>query len=81
MSAITIRNLDDQTKRRLRERAAANGRSMEEEARVALRAHVEATPSGNVYDTIRRRFEPAFGTELPRLPRGRLRQLPDIFRE
>lgn len=80
MSTITIRNLDDQTKRRLRERAAANGRSMEEEARIALRSHVAAVPSGNVYDTIRKRFEPVLGTDLPRLPRGRLRKLPDVFR-
>ncbi len=36
MASITIRNLDDQTKQALRERAASNGRSMEEEARILL---------------------------------------------
>ncbi|HIT76089.1 MAG TPA: Arc family DNA-binding protein [Candidatus Avipropionibacterium avicola] len=36
MSAITIRKLPDETKRRLRIRAAANGRSMESEARDIL---------------------------------------------
>jgi plasmid stability protein len=37
MASITIRNLDDDLKRRLRVRAAENGRSMEEEAREILR--------------------------------------------
>ncbi|GGA79954.1 phosphopantothenate synthase [Brucella endophytica] len=37
MASITIRNLDDAAKERLRLRAARNGRSMEEEARLILR--------------------------------------------
>lgn len=37
MASITIRNLDDATKQSLRERAARNGRSMEEEVRHLLR--------------------------------------------
>jgi antitoxin FitA len=36
MSAITIRKLPDELKQRLRMRAAANGRSMEAEAREIL---------------------------------------------
>ncbi|MDH7789127.1 MULTISPECIES: bifunctional phosphopantothenoylcysteine decarboxylase/phosphopantothenate--cysteine ligase CoaBC [Ochrobactrum] len=36
MASITIRNLDDAAKERLRVRAAQNGRSMEEEARLLL---------------------------------------------
>jgi len=36
MASITIRNLDEGTKQALRERAARNGRSMEEEARLLL---------------------------------------------
>lgn len=36
MASITIRNLDETTKQALRERAAKNGRSMEEEARLLL---------------------------------------------
>ena len=36
MASITIRNLDPEIKQALRERAAANGRSMEEEARLSL---------------------------------------------
>ena len=44
MASITIRNLDDGVKRRLRVRAAENGRSMEEEARDILRRTVGETP-------------------------------------
>ena len=36
MASITIRNLDEETKQALREQAAQNGRSMEEEARILL---------------------------------------------
>ena len=38
MASITVRNLDEDLKRRLRIRAAENGRSMEQEAREILRA-------------------------------------------
>jgi plasmid stability protein len=40
MASITIRNLKDDVKKRLRVRAAENGRSMEEEAREILQASV-----------------------------------------
>ena len=40
MASITIRNLDDDVKTRLRVRAAEHHRSMEEEARVLLREAV-----------------------------------------
>ncbi len=42
MASITIRNLDDAAKERLRIRAAQNGRSMEEEARLLLAGLNEA---------------------------------------
>ena len=42
MASITIRNLDEATKQDLRERAARNGRSMEEEVRHLIRAAGEA---------------------------------------
>ena len=51
--SITIRNLDDDVKRRLRVRAAEHGRSMEEEAREILLA-VGA----------RLRSDPAFAAQL-----------------
>ena len=47
MASITVRNLDDDLKRRLRIRAAENGRSMEQEAREILWSAlaVEAAPT------------------------------------
>ena len=44
MPSITIRNLDEKTKQALRERAAKNGRSMEEEARLLLREADKPSP-------------------------------------
>jgi plasmid stability protein len=40
MPSLNIRRLDDETHTQLRVRAAQNGRSMEEEARLILRAAV-----------------------------------------
>jgi plasmid stability protein len=69
MASITIRNLDEHTKARLRLRAARHKRSMEDEARNILRtalSSAEVTP-GNLAESIRRRFAPLGGVEL-RLP-------------
>jgi plasmid stability protein len=57
MASITIRNLDDGLKRRLRIQAAEHGRSMEEEAREILRRAVgkPAAPK-NLGEAIHRRF-------------------------
>ena len=44
MASLTIRNLDETAKQRLRERAARHGRSMEEEMRFIL-AGLDANPS------------------------------------
>ncbi len=73
MASITIRNLDERTKERLRVRAARRRRSMEDEARNILRAAVaeDAVPPRNLAEAILRRFRPLGGVEL-RLPdRGR----------
>ena len=51
MASITIRNLDEATKQSLRERAARNGRSMEEEVRLLLRAASTATGMAPVLET------------------------------
>lgn len=79
MASITIRRLDDEVKTRLRARAAANGRSMEEEARIILREAVgrEAKP-GNLAGLIRECFEPLGGVELELPPRGPMREPPDF---
>ena len=77
MASITIRNLDDDVKSRLRVRASANGRSMEEEARVILREAVQhkAGPT-NLAQAIRARFAPLGGVELEIPPRQPMREPP-----
>ena len=66
MASITIRKLDEQTKARLRVRAAHRQRSMEDEARNILRAALaeEDSASRNLAETIRRRFRPLGGVDL-----------------
>ena len=61
MASITIRNLDERTKDRLRVRAAHGKRSMEEEARQILRQALaqDAKGSASVAQAIRRRTWPA----------------------
>ena len=58
MASITVRNLDDGLKRRLRIRAAENGRSMEQEARDILREALDQGPSTGkgLANAIRARF-------------------------
>ena len=58
MGSITIRNLDDRVKEKIRLRAAKNGHSMEEEARRPLRLAVDVPRSEEVGPgtAIRRRF-------------------------
>jgi plasmid stability protein len=82
MASVTIRNLDEKTKARLRVRAARHGRSMEEEARTLLRTALrEDTVAGvNLADAIRARFRRLGGVEL-RLPgREPMREPPKIGR-
>lgn len=81
MSALTIRNIDDQLKRDLRRKAAAHDRSMEEEARVALRHWVKRTPSHGpgLGTRLRNRFEAAGRLELVVPARQEARPLPDVF--
>ncbi len=70
MASITIRQLPEATKRKLRIRAAHNGRSMEQEAREILKNEL-AKPirtGKDLVDAIRRRFAPYGGIEL-RIPR------------
>ena len=77
MANITIRNLDDVVKTRLRVRAAGNGRSMEEEVRLILREAVQRQPSSNNFATaIRARFVPMGGVELELPPREPEREPP-----
>ena len=78
MASITVRNIDDGLKRRLRVRAAENGRSMEQEAREILRAALgqEPEPPGNLGTAIHNLFKPYGGVELEIPPREPMREPP-----
>ena len=79
MASITIRNLDDTVKRRLRVRAAEHGRSMEEEAREILRQVVgQEKPAHNLAAAIRARVAPLGGVELDLPPREPMREPPNF---
>lgn len=79
MASITIRNLDDDVKRRLRVRAAEHGRSMEEEARDILR-QVVSQPSApkNLGQSIHQRFAALGGVDLALPARASMRASPDF---
>ena len=81
MASITIRNLDDDLKARLRVRAAQQGRSMEEEARVLLRQaldgpRVAAKP--HLADLAQSLFGVRHGVDLPAMPRAKARPVPSF---
>ena len=78
MASITIRNLDDRTKSRLRVRAAHNSRSMEDEARTILRmALAEDTASArDLASAVNSRFKALGGVELRLSAREPMREPP-----
>jgi plasmid stability protein len=80
MSSITIRNLEETLKSRLRVRAARHGRSMEEEARHILRAALaeKARAPVNLFDAIRRHIAPLGGVDLDIPRRGPMREPPQF---
>ena len=84
MASITIRNLDDDLKRRLRIQAAEHGRSMEEEARDILRQVLESPPPESartgldLWNEIRAIVEPLGGIELEPFPDEPVREPPDF---
>lgn len=82
MASITIRNLDEPLKAKLRVQAAVHGRSMEDEARDILRnaLNQEPTPPANLAAAIRARFAPLGGVELPDMPREPMREPPAFDR-
>ena len=82
MASITIRNLEQDTKRRLKIRAAMNGRSMEQEAREILKSALAQTSKrkANLAERIREIFVPLGGVELEPLPREPIRD-PDWLAE
>lgn len=76
MASITIRNLDEELKSRLRIQAAVHGRSMEEEVRNILKNALseEASQAPNLVQSIHNRFKEFGGIELPELKRERIRE-------
>jgi plasmid stability protein len=66
MATMTIRNIDDKLKARLRVQAAQHARSMEEEARDILRAALSVEPARptSLVAAIRARSEPLGGVDL-----------------
>jgi plasmid stability protein len=76
MGSILVRQIDDETKSKLRLRAARNGHSMEQEARDILQHSLASeSPSGvHLVDAIRRRMKPLGGVELPIVPRDPARE-------
>ena len=82
MASITIRNLDDDIKQRLRVRAAEHGRSMEEEAREILRRVMgESAPPRNLAAAIRARLIPSDHVDLELPARESMRGPPEFGRE
>ena len=53
MGSLTVRNLSEDVKKRLRQRAAANGRSMEEEVRLLLAERAAEAPVASADSTAR----------------------------
>lgn len=79
MGSITIRNLDDDVKRRLRVRAAEHGRSMEEEAREILRQVVtRPTQLCDLGQSIHGRFAEVGGIDRPQPKRSEMRPTPSL---
>lgn len=78
MSTLTVRNLDDDLKTRLRVRAAQNGRSMEAEAREILRASLTTEPRTGLGTRIHNRFAGLGLDELEIPPRDELPRAPDF---
>lgn len=68
MASLTIRNIEEGIKERLRVRAAMHGHSMEEEARVILKRAVGGISGTGLWELSRQLFEGRDGIELE-LPR------------
>ena len=79
MAAVSIRDLDDRVKERLRIRAAQHGRSMEAEIRAILAAAVsEPAPSQGLFAELLDRFADIGGVELDLPPRATRTRAADL---
>lgn len=75
MGSMTISGIDDRLESDLRIRAAAHGRSIQDEAREILRAAVSSEPLG-LADRIRARVAAVGGVDLELPPREPAREPP-----
>lgn len=80
MASLTIRNLDERLKARLRVRAAQHGSSMEEEAREILRIVLtaETVAPRNLARAIRGRFAKLEDVDLTAREREPVREPPHL---
>lgn len=80
MASLTIRNLEDPLKMRLRLRAASRNHSMEEEARQILRAALKepVVPAQDLGTRIRARFAALGDVQLALEPREPAREPPGL---
>ena len=69
MAVMTIRNLDEEVRDKLRVRAALHGRSMEAEARAILTAAVDSPIERSLLDVLGEMRGILDGEELQTLPR------------
>ena len=78
MATLTIRNIDDAIKDRLRVRAAMHGHSMEEEVRSILRKAVGGVTGSVLWERSRVLFDGEDGVDLPLAERGGDRSAPNF---
>jgi plasmid stability protein len=80
VASMTIRDIDEKLKARLRLQAAQHGRSMEEEARDILRTALSVEPArtGGLVEAIRGRVELLGGLEVEIAPREPMREPADL---
>ena len=82
MGSVTVRNVEDDVKKRLRMKAARHGVSMEEHLRRLIHKDAYeddasgANRPGNFYDAIRALVDEHGGFDLELPPRGPMREPP-----
>lgn len=78
MASITIRKIDNELKERLRIRAAMQGHSMEEEARLILRRAVNGITGPELLKLSAKLFGEKHGVELEIPSRADEREMPNF---
>jgi len=81
MASLVLRNLEDSVKARLKVRAAAHGRSMEDEARHIIRDALDHESMPTLADLALELFGPEGGYELEQHPAVTPREPPRFDQE